>query len=187
MNEFMNMGPSPEKPKINLKPEITAEQQEAEFLADYLKRHPNPTIIKGPTEIEKKVLELEQLMASFETNFPLEALHAIRDISPDLALKFRYADNLEDPNRTAADLKVYEKHNPKYIPEYLGNIERAKGVVLSAEDQKIFNLRKGALKALVPIHDIMKKLEHPELKAKSKLLMKAVGSLKFDINQINHD
>jgi len=66
-----------------LSPEEQKEQYEAELLADYFARCPEPVI--APEDIREagpEIAEFEGLIASFESTHSLAELHAITDLTP---------------------------------------------------------------------------------------------------------
>lgn len=69
MNESINIGPSPEEEA----------DVEADFLRDYLERHPTPVVV--PLESSPS---FESLVADFEAKHSLEELLEIRTLSPEL-------------------------------------------------------------------------------------------------------
>lgn len=67
MNESINIGPSPE------------EEAEADFLRDYLERHPTPVFV----QLESSP-SFESLVADFEAKHSLDELLEIKSLSPEL-------------------------------------------------------------------------------------------------------
>ena len=179
MNETINMGPSPEELKR------LQDAEDVEWLADYNARHPEPVISMATREAGTKVAQLEEMIASFESVHPLAELHAIVDLSPDLATLFRYADDLASPERIANAIATYKKHNPGYVEVYKKKIAGVQAIVLTPEDARKFNIRMAAKKDLVPIIAAFNTLKNEELKVKCKRLMKAVGSMVN--NKVNHE
>lgn len=179
MNENLNIGLNPEEKRRK------QEQEDAELLADYLSRHPEPVISTTTREAEIKIAELEKMISSFESKYSLTELHAIVDLSPDLATLFRYADDLASPQRIADTIKTYAKHNPGYVQVYNRKIATARAIVLTPEDAKKFEIRMAAKKDLALIIAILNTLNSKKLKIKCKRLMKAVGSV-ID-NKVSHE
>lgn len=179
-----DMGPSPER-KIVQPEQIDPDLEYAELCADVVGRHPNPTIIKEPNEREKKVFELRRLIADFEAKYLLKDLRAIEKISPDLELRFQYADDLEDPRRILKDLETYRKQGKGYELLHIKNIAKVRAIVLNPEDRERFIIRRGAKKALALIMKLLKEVGDGELKEKCSLLQKALGTPRK--GEINHD
>lgn len=174
------MGPSPEEKKKQ------QEQEDAERLADHLARHPEPII--SPANLEEdepKIAELEAMIASFEATHSLAELHAIVDLSPDLATLFKHADDLADPQRIENDIEAYKKHNPGYVEIYKAKIAAARAIVLAPEDARRFEIRMAAKKDLVPIIAKLSTIRNKELEAKCKRLQRAVGSI--NNGKVNHE
>jgi hypothetical protein len=180
MNERKNLEPNPEEKTKQ------QEQEDAELLADYLARHSEPIISpENQREAGSKIAELETMIASFESTHSLIELHAIVDLSPDLATLFKYADDFASPQRIADAIKTYEKYNPGYVEVYNKKIVAVKTIVLTSEDTEIYNKRISAKRDLIPIVAMLGTLKNEELKAKCKHLMKAVGSIISD--KVNHE
>lgn len=77
MQETMNMGPSPEEQKRQ------QEQEDAEWLVDYLAKHPETEIhTEGLREAGPEIAQFESMIISFESNHSLEELNSIIDLSP---------------------------------------------------------------------------------------------------------
>lgn len=79
MNEKINTGLSPKEQQ---------EREDAEQLADYLARHPEPVISKeNLRKAEPEIVEFEAMITLFESMHSLEELHSIIDLTPTEALK----------------------------------------------------------------------------------------------------
>jgi len=79
MNETINTG---------LNPREQQEREDAEQLADYLARHPEPVISKEDLrEAGPEIVEFEAMIALFESMHSLEELHSIIDLTPGEAPK----------------------------------------------------------------------------------------------------
>lgn len=185
----VHLSPSPEEVEKIWKEleKKSQDKEDTEWEADYAARHPK-LIIPAETsaEIESEIAKLEELATSFETAHSIEELNAIVDLSSDLALIFEYADDLDDPERIKAAIKVYEKHNPIYVPFYKAKMAMVKAIVLSPEDIKKFEIRRAAKNDLAPIAKILDRLQkEPNISAEKlekieiqgRRPMKAVGSL----------
>ena len=89
MNENINTTP-------NLKEQ--QEREDAEQLADYLARHPEPVISKeNLREAGPEIIEFEAMIALFESMHSLEELHSIIDLTPIEASKHA----IREPARVA--------------------------------------------------------------------------------------
>jgi hypothetical protein len=92
MNEIINMNPNPEKNGRR------QEQEDAEQLADYLARHPEPVISKEDLrEAEPEIIEFESMIALFESVHSLTELNSIIDLTPQEAPKHA----IREPARVA--------------------------------------------------------------------------------------
>lgn len=92
MNETMNMGLSPEEKRRK------QEQEDAELLADYLARHPEPVISpENLREAEPEIAQFESMITSFESTHSLTELNSIIDLSPQEAPKHA----IREPARVA--------------------------------------------------------------------------------------
>ena len=163
------------------------EKNDAELLADYLKRHPKPVILpENSKEAELKITALETMITAFEATHSLKELHEITDLSPDLAMLFKYADDLASSQRIEDAIKTYEKYNPQYVEVYKKKIACLKDLVLTPEDARKFKIRIAAKKDLIPIIAALNTLgnNHP-LKEKCSKLMKAVGGIQGE--KVNHE
>jgi hypothetical protein len=79
MNEKINMG---------LNPKEQQEREDAEQLADYLARHPEPVISKEDLrEAGPEIVEFEAMVALFESMHSLEELYSIIELTPGEAPK----------------------------------------------------------------------------------------------------
>lgn len=192
MNEGAPQGPNPEE--IKRLEQEKLEKAIATGLAVHYDLHPKdlnpPQTLK---ETGPEIAEFEELVNSFHLKHSLKELLAIVDLSPDLAEKFKRADDLEDPRRIENDIRTYEKYNPAYIPAYKAKIEAARAIVLAPEDQVKFEMRRAAKKDLVPIVaklGILKKEKnisaekYGELNERYKNLAKALGNIQQ--NRVNH-
>jgi|SRR3989344_6424184 len=92
MNETMNMGLSPEEKRRK------QEQEDAELLADYLARHPEPVISQeNLREVEPEITQFESMVTLFESTHSLSKLHLIIDLTPQEAPKHA----IREPARVA--------------------------------------------------------------------------------------
>ncbi len=162
------------------------EEQDAEFLADYLERHPEdlaPT--KTSQERTQEIAEFIAMIDKFESTHPLAELNSIVDLSPELALSFEHADDLESPQRIEDAIKTYEKHNPAYVEVYKKKIATIKEIRLTPEEERKFKIWRAAKKDLAPIVTGLNKLkgdaDYEELKAKYMHLGRAVGNIRGNI------
>jgi len=88
----MNMGLSPEEKRRK------QEQEDAELLADYLARHPEPVISpENLREAEPEIAQFESMITSFESTHSLTELNSIIDLSPQEAPKHA----IREPARVA--------------------------------------------------------------------------------------
>ena len=79
MNEKININPNPKEQQ---------EREDAEQLADYLTRHPEPVISKeGLREAGPEIVEFEAMITLFESMHHLEELNSIIDLTPAEAPK----------------------------------------------------------------------------------------------------
>ena len=89
---------------INMGPHMESEQEkqarlEAEFLADFLSKNPDTEISpENKREAGPEIEEVESLLSKFETDFSLDELHAIVDITTE--------DAINHPVRKPAKLAV---------------------------------------------------------------------------------
>lgn len=117
MNEAMNMGPSPEEEA----------EAEADFLRDYLERHPTPVFV----QLESSP-SFESLVADFEAKHSLEELLEIRTLSPELLGMF-----------------LKDRDNTEEVIEWLAS-------ALSPEDARRYQARSSAKIDLEPIVEALK-------------------------------
>jgi len=147
MPEGINQNLDPEEQK-----RLKQEQEDAKESARFFEEHPEPVISReNLREAGPEITEFEIKVALFESTHSLEKLHAIVEISSDLATLFGKADDLEDPKRIAGDMEYLRSHKPEYIPEYERVMAAARAIILGPEDQKKFEIRRSAKKDLIPI------------------------------------
>jgi hypothetical protein len=74
MNEKINTGVNPKEQQ---------DREDAELLADYLTRHPEPVISKeNLREAGPEIVEFEAMITLFESMHSLEELHSIINLTP---------------------------------------------------------------------------------------------------------
>lgn len=207
MNEGMNMGPSPEELKrrddimkkaastLGITVEevkerllkILGEKSDIQELADHFAMHPEQLEFpKTLNEAGPKITELEAMITSFEATHSLEELHAITDLSPELAIVFTFAKEISyTPEQLEHLLRHVTVVEPKYAEIQRKKIAEAKAIVLTPEDTEIYNKRIAAKNDLELIVAMLSTLKNEELKMKCKRLMKAVGSIKN--GKVNHE
>jgi|ERR1035437_1751272 hypothetical protein len=157
-----------------------------EYFAD-LEKSKAPVTLR---ESEPVIAELEGMITSFEVNHSLTELRAIIELSPNLVIAFKYADDLADPRRIEKDIKTYEKYNPGYVETYKANIAKAKEIILrfKLEDARKFKIRMDAKRDMIPITEKLNNLKgntnYERLKAERLILSRAIGTLQGD--KINH-
>jgi hypothetical protein len=162
---------------------LTIENTDGSFLAVYFIKHPKlkPEILR---DCSPEVGKVESLMAEFEAKHSLAELNAITELSPDLVLLFKYADELENPEKVEKVIKCYQLNNPGYIETYKAKIAAVREIVLTPEDARVFKIRREAKAEERVIMDMVEKIrketniskvELEELQAKRKLITNAVG------------
>jgi hypothetical protein len=167
------------------------EQEDNERLADYLSRHV-PPVNSAPNligaESEPGIRKFQALMDAAEDEFPLGKLEAIVELSPDLAMLFKYANELSD-NKILSNIKVYEAHNPSYVRVYREKMAHVKSIILSRDDNDKYIFRTGAIKARARILEALNAIpktakEYEELKKRYLRFGRAIGGLNG--TRINH-
>ncbi|MDQ3076053.1 MAG: hypothetical protein M3Q34_02905 [bacterium] len=191
---------SKEGPNIGLSKEeqarIAQEEEDAQYLADYLATHLEPTPIIR--ECGPEIAEFKALVVSFENNHSLSELHSIIEISPELAIVFKYPDDVFDDRRIANDIEVYEKDNPAFAEIYKKDMAERRAIVnsLNSEDQRKLKIRLAARKDIKPILATLNTLkketdiedsDHKALFEEYIRLKKAVGISVKGKNIIDHD
>jgi pimeloyl-ACP methyl ester carboxylesterase len=182
--------------KITEKLEAKKEDNEnAEQLAAHFAMHPEQ--LNSPADLGEagpEIVEFESMVASFESTHSLAELHAIVDISSDLDELFTFAPILADPKRIEKDINDYELHNPAYVPTYKEKIARLKAIVLSPEDQRIYDMRMAARTDLIPIKEMLDTLkretnisieQQKAVDEKYKILTRAIGGIRK--GKVDHD
>ena len=181
----MNIGPSPEEQKRQ------QEKEDAERLAAHFAIHPeqlNPTVNSG--EAGPEIAEFKAMIASFESTHSLDELHSIIEISPELAVLFKYADDLASPQRIEEAIACYKENNPAYVEVYKKKIAEARAITLTPEENRKFKIRMEAKKDIIPIVTKLSTFKgneaYEELKAEYTRLARAIGVIGRD-NKIDHN
>lgn len=153
--------PKPEKKKEGNFTPPTPEQME--IYNRWREDNPDePIPIEMRRDYEKEKTELEELLARYKQGHPLENLHAISEVSPELYAVFQNAPGKSVEIRDALMAK------------------------LSQEDKEKYFLRGFAISDLKPITALLNKLhdetnipseEYERLKEEYKTLSRAVGML----------
>jgi hypothetical protein len=137
------------------------------YVTDFLIRHPELKIEARDCELE--VEKVEGLMEEFEAKHSLAELNAITELTPDLALLFEKARELEEPGRVEAAIKLYESQNPAYVEIYKAKIAKLRAIILSPEDTRKFEIRMAAKKDEAGIVDLVEKIRKETNISKERL------------------
>ncbi|MFA6076783.1 MAG: hypothetical protein WC735_01765 [Candidatus Paceibacterota bacterium] len=107
MNEGMNIGGSPSPEQLKRLEKERQGKEDAERLADYLARHPEPVISpENLRDCAQEVTNFEFLVGIFESRFSLAELNSIIDLTPADAPKHP----VREPARLAL-IPIVEKLN----------------------------------------------------------------------------
>jgi len=181
----MNLGPNPKEQRI------LQEKEDAELLAAHFAIHQkqlDPPVNLG--EAGPEITEFKNMIASFESTHSLDELHSIIEISPELALLFKYADDLASPQKIEDAIACYKENNPPYVEVYKKKIAEARAITLIPEENRKFKIRMEAKKEIAPIVaklNIFKgNKRYEELRAEYMRLARAIGIIGRD-NKIDHN
>ncbi|MFA7252654.1 MAG: hypothetical protein WC027_02250 [Candidatus Paceibacterota bacterium] len=183
---------NPEIPPIEPSPEELSEQEQAELLAMHKARHPEQFVEpESLREAGPEIAQFEAMVAAFEIAHPLAEMEAITDISPNLATVFRHAKELSSDVLVTMAVADFEKYNPSYVDTYKQKIAEARAIVLTSDEQKIFNTRESARRDISPIVALLKKIKdetnisaekYEELWRRRNAFELAIGSIKHLTN-----
>jgi hypothetical protein len=185
------------KPPQKIERVLTQEEMErenAEGLEIHFELHPEqltpPATLR---EAGPEIVEFEMLVASFELKHSLTELHAIVDLTPQLAEFFKYS---YDMSLTEEELNHTTRHHTEEAAKtYKAKVVVVRAAGLSPEDEKIYNTRMTAKSDLVPIVALLGILEKEtntakpkldELKTKYKKLAQAVGTADIKNKKVDH-